>query len=201
MGGKGSGGRRGSGVPRESNPVLRGSDPSGVDAAVNSRVMRFGMALMGMEPPDWRDEASVRGRVMEFLGLCDELGIRPMVNGLAAALCMDRRVLWGLGTGHPKYDGWHQITPSCRDVVQKAYNFLQVSWETYLVEEKGNPVKWLFLGKNYFGYEDQTVRIQRREDDRRDLPDPDEVAAKYALRVGREAPALEAVVEDVVDAG
>lgn len=200
MGGKGSGGRR-DGFGRKDNPAYQKADASNVDVSVNSRVMRFGKALMALDPPDYSDPESVRERVMLYLDLCDEHGVRPMVMGLASALCMTRQALWGVVNGDPKYRGWRGVTRSSTDVLQKAYNFLQVSWENYLMEEKGNPVKWLFLAKNYFGYEDQTVRITRQEDERAALPSAEEVARKYAMRAGREAPALEAVVEDVVDAG
>lgn len=183
MGGKGSG-RRG-GVPKEQNPLLQSKDPTNVDTSVNSKVMRFGRALMEMDKPDYNDVEAVRQRIDEYLRLCDEIGVRPMVNSLAQALGMDRRVLWSIGTGSKNSHNKIKLASTSADLIKKAYDFLQTSWEIYLTEEKGNPVKWFFLAKNYFGYEDQTIHVQRQEVDTKALPTPEEVAARYALQVGK----------------
>jgi hypothetical protein len=184
MGGKGSGGYRRNALPREKNPMMQAADPSNVDRAVNSRVMGFGRDVLAYGDLDVSDPQAVRDRFYDYLGLCDKWGIRPMVNSLAQALGMRRQDLWGIATGSSHYRNWHGIAPASVDVIQKAYDFLQTSWEIYLTEEKGNPVKWFFLAKNYFGYEDQTVKVTRVEGDARSLPTPEEVAAKYALQVG-----------------
>ena len=139
-------------------------------------------------------------RFYDYLDLCDEWGIRPMVNSMAQAFNTNRQTLWGVATGNEHFRHWKGITPESIDVFKKAYDFLQTSWEIYLTEEKGNPVKWFFLAKNYFGYEDQTVKVQRVEVDRGALPSPEEVAAKYALQVGRQQEPL-LVEAEVVDSG
>ena len=75
---------------------------------------------------------------------------------------------------------------------------MQVSWEANLADEKGNPVKWIFMGKNYFGYSDTTERITRHIDETPKLSSPEEIMAKYALQLGREP--LQAELIEVSDA-
>lgn len=205
MGGKGSGGYRKNALPRDKNPVVQAADPSNVDAGVNARVMAFGARLMAFDPPDFSDAEDVERRFYDFLGLCGECGIRPMVTSMANAFGMRRQELYGIAMGLPNFDHWRHdaLTPASRIVLQKAYNFLSTAWETYLMEEKGNPVKWIFLGKNYFGMRDQTERVEMRMDVPAPLPAAEDVAAKYAAMVGQgpaaSLPAQEVEVEDVTD--
>lgn len=185
MGGPGSGRYpRKKGSPRQT-PMTQAHDPTNIDPSTNHKIIAFGKELIKFEEPAWDDEEALMERFYDYLDLCDEFRMRPMVNSMAQAFCMDRRVLWGLATGADNYKHWKGITPACIDVIKKAYDFLQTYLEISLMEEQKNPVKWFFLAKNYFGYEDQTVHVQRQEAEVTLLPSPDEIAAKYALQVGR----------------
>lgn len=204
MGGKGSGGARyrKDGKKRDT-PMTRAADPSNVPAGTNAAVMAFGKEVMAFEPPDFGDPESLRQRFYDYLDLCSSHGVRPMVGSMANAFGIDRRELWGIAVGDAKYRNWHGgiLTPECRDVIQKAYTFLNTAWEIYLMEETKNPVKWLFLGKNYFGMKDQTEQVQVRMDLTPQLPNPEDVAAKYAAMVGRPQEALpEAEIVDIGEA-
>jgi hypothetical protein len=201
MGGKGSGGPRyGKDGRKAQTPMVQASDPSNVDAEVNSRVMAFGRELMAFEPPDFSDAASVEQRFYDYLGMCDRHGIRPMVTSMANAFGMNRHELWRIATDDRGARGWRGgiLTPESAAVIKKSYNFLNTAWETYLMCEKGNPVKWIFMGKNYFGMKDQSEQVQVRMDVTPELPAAEEVVAKYAAMVGAERPAIEtpAEVED-----
>ena len=201
MGGKGSGGN-GKGVPYEHNPVKQAADPANVDPEVNSKVMKMGIWLMGLERPDYGDERAVKGRVMDYLAKCDELGIKPMVNGLCQALDMPRQDFWGIVNGQKGMGNWRGgvLTPESIDVMRKAYAFLSAAWETYLVDEKGNPVKWIFLGKNYFGMRDVSEHVQVRADVTPQLTSPEELSDKYAKMVGKPREKLtEGVIESIED--
>ena len=206
MGGKGSGrkpGFKGEGVPKDKNPMKQAADPSNVVRGTNSAVMAFGADIMAFDPPDFGDAESLRQRFYDYLELCSRHGIRPMVTSMANAFGLDRRELWGIAVGDAKYRNWHGgiLTPECRDVIKKAYTFLNTAWEAYLMEESKNPVKWLFLGKNYFGMKDQTEQVQVRMDVAPRLSDPEAVAKKYAAMVGRPRPALaDAEIVDIEDA-
>lgn len=206
MGGKGSGrkpGFKGCNVPDSKNPVKQAADPSNVDREVNSAVMAFGKDIMAFEEPDFADAESVEQRFYDYLDMCERHGIRPMVTSMANAFGMRRQELWGIAVGDPKYANWRGgiLTPKSRYAIQKSYDFLNTAWETYLMAEKGNPVKWLFLGKNYFGMKDQTEQVQVRMDLTPQLPNPEEVAAKYAAMLGQPQPTLaEAEIVDIEDA-
>ena len=201
MGGKGSGGN-GKGVPYEHNPVKQAADPTNIDPKVNSKVMKMGIWLMGLETPDYGDSEAVKRRVMDYLAKCDELEIKPMVNGLCQALDIPRTDFWGIVNDDKRLANWHNgvLTPESRYVMRKAYAFLNTAWETYLVDERGNPVKWIFLGKNYFGMRDQTEHVQIRTDMSPLLTAPEEVAEKYAKMVGKAPDSLpQATLEKVED--
>lgn len=206
VGGKGSGRKPGfsnGGVPKKSNPIKQMADPSNVDRGVNSAVMAFGRDIMAFEEPDFSDADSVEQRFYDYLDLCERHGVRPMVTSMANAFGLRRQELWGIAVGDPKYANWRGgiLTPKSRYVIQKSYDFLNTAWETYLMAEKGNPVKWIFMGKNYFGMKDQTEQVQVRMDLTPQLPNPEEVAAKYAAMVGKPQEQLpEAEIVEVEDA-
>jgi hypothetical protein len=181
--------------------MTQAHDPSNVDPTTNHRIIAFGKELLALDAPDYSDAGAMQERFYEYLDLCDRHHVKPMVSSMAQAFGMNRKQLWGVATRNEHYKTWHGITPACVDVIQKAYDFLETNLEISLMEEQKNPVKWFFLAKNYFGYEDQTVRVSRVEVDREALPSPEEVAAKYALQVGKEPPALEAEVVSVEDSG
>lgn len=198
MGGKGSG-RRG-GVPYAQNPVRQGQDPRNVDPGTNHAAMVFGKALYRLagEELDISDPEAVERRFYDFLDLCDENRLRPMVTGLAMALGITRQQLTRVGQGDDHVLST-RLTDSSRAAVKKAYEFMQVSWEINLQNERGNPVKWLFLGKNYYGMRDQTEQVVTHREEPAGLLSEAEVARKYAALVGRsgEPRAIEAEVISV----
>jgi len=198
MGGPGSGRYpRKKGSPRET-PMTQAHDPTNIDPTTNHKIIAFGKELLAFDEPDYADADALQERFYDYLDLCDRHHVKPMVNSMAQAFCMNRRVLWGIATGHKDFQHYKGLTPASSDVIKKAYDFLQTNLEISLMEETKNPVKWFFLAKNYFGYEDQTVHVQRQEAEITVLPSPEEVAAKYALQVGREQEPIE-VEADVID--
>lgn len=177
MGGKGSGGHGKGGTKWEAGKV---------DPTVNSRVMQFGIELVSLPPVDLSSAEAVQERFAVYLRLCDEYGIRPMMASLSQAFKLDRRRLWEIcNSDYGAREGWYGLTAETVDWLKSFYQFLQVGLEIYLTEERGNPVKWLFFAKNYFGYEDQTVQVKRTEDATLTLPSAEDVAARYALKVGK----------------
>lgn len=190
MGGKGSGNRHPKRVPYEKNPLMQAKNPREVDPQSNRAAIVFGKALysLTMEELDLSDAEAVEQRFYDFLDLCDEHGLKPMVTGLAMAFGINRSQLTRIGQGDESVLA-RKLTAKSRHAVKKAYDFMQVSWEINLQTERGNPVKWLFLGKNYYGMRDQTEQVITRRDEGMALPAPEEVAAKYAAIVGRPEPA------------
>ena len=181
MGGKGSGRYR-KGQPNDS--PFTGLNPRSVDPDANHWSIELGKRLMGWEPPDYSDPDAMLKRFYDYLDVCDELKMRPLVQGTAMAFGMNRNVMTDIVVGRlPK---WKNLTPESRSVLKKCYDFLQLSWENQLSTETGNPVKWIFLGKNHFGYRDQSERVVAHVDARPQLPDSEAVAGKYAALVGRD---------------
>ena len=209
MGGKGSGRykrtaeNKGNGVPYEQNTVWQANDVSNVDPDVNHRVINMGIELMKLPEIQFDDPEVIEERFYVYLGLCDKYQLKPMLKGWTQALGISQNA-WCqiLRQDRRQMQHYRSLTPATMQVFAKIQDFMQYCWENYLMEEQRNPVKWIFLGKNYFGYEDQTVRIQREEIDQLKLGDPVEIAAKYARLLGKptsEPIEIEPVEVTVVD--
>lgn len=203
MGGPGSGRKKGS----KNRPGTRtmsqiAGDPKNVDPTINHVAIVFGKALMGLEPVDLSDADAMEARWLEFLDLCDEHEIRPMVTGMAMAFGIPngffRQVVYGYGH-HANYRG---VTPESRSVLKKGYEFIQMYLELSMQSDIHNPAKYIFLMKNYFGYQDQTVQIHVDAHEGMALQSADDVAEKYKALVGRPAGIpVEAIVEGDADTG
>lgn len=203
MGGKGSGNRHPKPVPYEKNPIRQANDPRNVDPESNGAAIAFGMALFEIVKVDvdLADPDAVEGRFYDFLRCCDEAGLRPMMTGLAMAMGITPSQLSRVGQGDESCLV-RRLTPKSRHILKKAYEFMRLSWEINLQRERGNPVKWLFLGKNYYGMRDQTEQVVTHREEPVAALTEAEVAAKYAALVGRPEPkAIEAEVIEVADEG
>lgn len=199
MGGKGSGGYRKNALPKDKNPLLMANDPTNVDPKANSQVIRFMKAAMAIEEPDLSDPEDIERHFFDFLGVCDENEIVPMVGSYAASMGMRRQELTGILSGDPHFNYcWKKygLTPESVGAIQKSYDFLKISWESALMTDKGNPVKWIFLGKNYFGMKDQSEKVNYHVEMPAQLPSPEDVADKYKQLVGRQEEAEIIEVED-----
>lgn len=203
MGGKGSGRRKGDprnvGPPPEARLTTQ-TPPASIDADFNHRSISLGLELMALgDIDDWSDPEVLIERFNECLRLCEKWDIRPMVSNVALGFGVSAQKFQDIAAGRmPRYKG---LTRSSGEAIQKAYEFLHQNLENNLVNERGNPVKWIFLGKNYFGLTDQTEKIVRHVDEKPELPKGDNVTSKYASLVGAgqsQLPEAEIVqIEDV----
>lgn len=191
MGGKGSGGLRKNALPREKSPVVQAHDPTNIDPDVNRRAIAMGQEMIWWDAPSFKDPEEMIQRFNDYIELCAKYEVRPLVTGMAMALGMNRHAFTGIATGNPQYQNYKGITSECKAVTQKAYEYLSILYESQLSEEKGNPTKWIFLGKNHFGYRDQTERVNFHVDEKAALPSADQVAAKYAHMLGKDEDPLE----------
>lgn len=202
MGGKGSGGYRKNALPKDKNPLLMANDPDQLDPSLNSKVIRFMKAAMDLGNPDFSDPEDVQRHFYAFLETCERCGVRPMIGSYAASMSMLHQELLGVVQHDPKFNYVVRkkgLTPESVDVIQKSYDFLKISWETSLMDEKGNPVKWIFLGKNYFSMKDQSEKVNYNVEMPAQLPKPEDVAEKYKALVGRQEEAEILTIEDVND--
>lgn len=111
---------------------------------------------------DLTDANQVEKRIQEYFTIEHEYGNRPTVAGLGMSLnAMDRRRLWEIVTGnHGPERGYTTTLPrDVKDVIKKYYAILTNLWEDYMQSGKINPVSGIFLGKNNFGYKDQTEYV------------------------------------------
>lgn len=200
MGGPGSGRRKGSkNAPGTRTMSQVAGDPTNVDPDVNRAAIVFGKVLFGLEGPDLSDAAAVEARWYEFLDICAEHRVMPMVTGMALAFNIPnsnfRQIVYGTH-GYEKYKG---ITPESRQILKKCYEFLRLSYEYEMKNDVHNPAKYIFLMKNYFGYTDQTVQVNVDLRERPELASPEDVVERYRAMLGRPTIAIEADVEDAGD--
>ena len=200
MGGKGSGGYRKNALPKDKNPLLKAQDPTYVNPKSNSKVIAFMKEAMSLKEPDFSDPEDVERHFFEYLDTCDTCEVVPMIGAYAASMMLSHDQLLGILRGDPKYAYVHAdrgITPDSLRAIQKSYDFLKISWETSLMDEKGNPVKWIFLGKNYFGMKDQTEKVNYNVSTPAQLPKAEDVQEKYKQLVGRQEEAVIEKVEEI----
>ena len=197
MGGKGSGGYRND--MSKARKVNATKEPRAANPETVHWSVELGKELLGMERPAMDDADAIVERFMEFLDCCDRCHMRPLMTGWAMAMDMSRQDLQKASIGEATVCKRLGVTPISQRALQKCYRFMQLNWESNLADEKGNPVKWIFMGKNYFGYSDTTERITRHIDETPRLASPEEIMAKYALQLGKEPAKAELVeVSDVV---
>ena len=149
----------------------------GAEAALNTnkgdtaKYLKINMALYNMEKIDLRDTDQLDNRILEYFNLYMSYDTKPTVMGLAMALGMSRRVLYGITHDKPiGGKGNYSNLPSESTLrIKNAYNLLENLWETYMQNGKINPVSGIFLGKNNYGYRDKveyevTPNVKSSED-------------------------------------
>lgn len=111
---------------------------------------------------DLTDVNQVERRIQEYFQIEHSYGNRPTVAGMAMSLNgMDRRRLWEIVNDAPTNGRGDKVLlpKQTSDTVKKYYAILTNLWEDYMQSGKINPVSGIFLGKNNFGYKDQTEYV------------------------------------------
>lgn len=109
---------------------------------------------------DFHFPDQVKSRLDAYFDLCQTYSIRPGVAGMAMALGINRKRLHEImqGTEYKSFYGnnskYKDLPRATRDIIQKAYDSLEVMWEYSMQSGKINPPCGIFLGKNHFGYQD-----------------------------------------------
>lgn len=113
-------------------------------------------ALRSWPSVDLRNPHQVEARLNDYFNLCQTNEVKPGVAGLAMAIGTNRKRLWDIMHNTIRYPGnvYKDIPNATRDVIQKAYDSLEVMWEYSMQSGKINPPCGIFLGKNHFGYQD-----------------------------------------------
>lgn len=183
MGGKGSGGLHTTKARmREISPLCQTSSAN-VDPEKNAASIQHNMAVMqlGLQPLDYKDAEAVAERTYDYMRLCAENGRRPLVEGycLALGISDDTARLWMAGARkNPK------ASPESIEVIRRYWQMLKAMYADNLTEEQKNPAKWIFYGKNHFGYTDEKRQVVIKESPIDQAATEEEVAAKYADVIG-----------------
>lgn len=177
MGGKGSGGAR----------ANSGQDKkyTSQNADANRRMMNFCKDLMGYELVDFEDGEEQWRRFEGMLRACDKWNLRPNVPALCMVMGMNNAEMYRVLNREFKTYKGQKITELFVQNIQKMYDFVQVYLETALIEEQKNPVKWLFLAKNHFGYTDSRENVIKTVAEKPQLESAEDVAARYRKKLGK----------------
>lgn len=142
--------------PRGGNNVLTDAALN-LEPGDNTKYMMVSMQLFNLPSIDLHQSELVRERLNEYFEIHAKADMKPTVAGMAMALGLDRRRLWEIKTDVP--DRCQDLPTETRDLIKKAYNYLETLWENYMHNGKINPVSGIFLAKNNFGYQDKVEHV------------------------------------------
>ena len=112
-------------------------------------------ALLAWPAVDIQDVNQVQTRIAQYLDLCTQHQIRPGVVGMATSLGISRNRLYDIKMGiQNPYTKKYDVPNEVRNLIKKVYSILESLWEYNMQSGKVNPPCGIFLGKNYFGYQD-----------------------------------------------
>lgn len=132
------------------------------------RFMSLNAEMLTYPDIDFDDPEQVRERIAECFRLYGKYGMKVTMSGLGLMLNgKNRQEIWAIACDGTVWGRQPKVTPEVRDLIKKAYQGLEVLWETYMLNGKVNPAAGIFLGKNQFGYKDVTeqVIIPKREEE------------------------------------
>ncbi len=109
------------------------------------------LQLHRMGKPVTDDE--VEDRINQYFELCQATSIRPGIESLSTALCIDRTTFWrwSQGQGCSKYR---------TDTINRAKGLVSAYLEQATLQGLINPVSSIFMLKNWAGYSD-TYQIEQ----------------------------------------
>ena len=113
--------------------------------AYNSRTIMQMMDLFGLPPVKNEEEAMERTKA--YFYDCANKGVRPTWEEYAMALGVHRKTLWAWATGQSR-------GPCATDVFIRAKDFIAAFDARMLIENKMNPVAYIFRAKNYYDMKD-----------------------------------------------
>ena len=126
----------------------------------NTKYLALGREIFNLPTIDLKDPQQVTDRLNEFFVIHENYDMKPTVAGMAMALGLDRRRLWEIRTGNfGTQKSLSELPTLSKDLIKKAYEYMEILWENYMQNGKINPVSGIFLGKNNFGYQDKTEYV------------------------------------------
>lgn len=108
---------------------------------------------LGEQPVDWGDVDSIRNRVLDYFAIMESHNCRPTVSGLAMAFGLRRQRLCEIKNGTYRKGGkYKELTEEGIEEIRKAYDMLEVLYESYVMHDDINPMTAVFMGTNLYGY-------------------------------------------------
>lgn len=166
---------RGKNIGETLSPIVEPGD--------NAKFLQVNIELFNMPNVDRTDAVAVQERLDEYFNLYASHDMKPTVAGMAMALGINRRTLWGIVNDAP-IGGRGNYSTLPQDVtltIKKAYFLLENMWESYMSSGKINPVSGIFLGKNNFGYQDKTEYVVTPNVQQDNDYDPDSIRNRYLI--------------------
>ena len=139
-----------------------------------SRYVRHVMANFNLAPIDLNDPKQVQERIQWYFNHCAEDGMKPTVAGICNALGIDRQTFYRWGSGERRSE-----SPEYGDMVKRAKAAIQELWEQYAADGQVNPVTFIFLMKNHYGYADKQEVVVTPQNPLGDDPDVKQIEEKY----------------------
>ena len=151
-------------------------------AGDNTKFLEINVALMNMPNIDMTNPSEVAQRLSDYFALYAQNDMKPTVVGMAIALNGHSRQWLHAVVNDAPLGGrgnMPNLRPDVTNVIKKAYFLLENLWENYMQNGKVNPVAGIFLGKNNYGYRDQTeYLVQPAQKDENDYS-ADEIKERY----------------------
>lgn len=149
--------------PRGGNNWLKPENVApGLEAGDNTKFLNVNLELFNMPDIDMNNKEEVEKRLSDFFALYARYDMKPTVVGMAVALNgHNRQWLYAVTHDIPGGGAGYKIAlpPEIADVIKKSYFLLESMWESYMNSGKVNPVAGIFLGKNNYGYKDQSEYV------------------------------------------
>ena len=145
--------------PGDCGPAL---DPKAIhtEPGDNTKYIYAAMALWDLPKVDLNNIEAVADRTNTYFSMMAERDMKPTVIGYAMALGIDRRTLWSVVNDQP-YNGrtMMNIVPESVDIIKNGYKTMEFLWENYMQNRQIETVSGIFLGKNHYGYKDQSETV------------------------------------------
>lgn len=151
---------------------------SNLEAGEISTILSQAIEINSWKKIDLNSDDEVENRINEYWKYCVERDTRPAVAGLAMALGVDRMTLsdW-------RYKRSRNVNNRRSEIIKNAYSTLEFMWENYMQTGKINPASGCFLGKNNFGYHDESKLVVEAQTGPQPTLTPEEIADKIAADI------------------
>ena len=140
----------------------------------NKRYVNHVLESFRLPPIDLNDPEQVRDRIEWYFNHCATNGMKPTVAGICNALKIDRATFYRWGSGDRRSG-----TSEYGNMVKSAKAAIQELWEQYAADGKVNPVTFIFLMKNHFGYADKQEVVVTPQNPLGDDPNIEKLEEKY----------------------